>query len=48
MQETYTIDFDGSHLANGTYFYRIEVSSHNQNSSTEINFTETKGIVLLK
>ncbi len=35
---TYNIDFDASHLASGTYFYRIETGS----------FTEVKKMILIK
>lgn len=45
---TYTVDFNANDLASGTYFYRIEVNSDNTNSSSYINFTETKSMVLLK
>ena len=45
---TYSVDFDGSHLASGTYFYRIEVSSSDPGSPFGIEFAETKSMVLLK
>ena len=35
---TYNIDFDASHLASGTYFYRIETAG----------FTEVKKMILIK
>jgi aminopeptidase N len=35
---TYTVDFDGTNLASGLYFYRIETG----------NFVETKSMILIK
>jgi hypothetical protein len=41
---TYEVDFDGSNLPSGVYYYKLEVSDH----SNPLRVTETKKMVLIK
>ncbi|HRE40327.1 MAG TPA: hypothetical protein PLG90_03260, partial [Ignavibacteria bacterium] len=41
----YQVTFNGSNLASGIYFYRIEVNS---NKDGVINFIETKKMMMVK
>jgi photosystem II stability/assembly factor-like uncharacterized protein len=41
----YTVTFDGSNIASGVYFYKIEVR---QGGSSTVSFTDTKKMVLIK
>jgi len=42
----YTVDFDGSNLASGVYFYKLEASDSPSSHST--SFTDTKKMILVK
>ena len=41
----YDVNFDGTNLASGIYFYKIEVR---QGESSTVSFVETKKMVLIK
>jgi hypothetical protein len=41
---TYEVDFDGSNLPSGVYFYKLEVNEHGSGQG----FTETKKMVMIK
>jgi hypothetical protein len=43
---TYSVHFDGSHLASGAYFYRLQARSGDGGRAG--SFTETRKLVLLK
>jgi hypothetical protein len=43
---SYRVDFDGSRLSSGIYFYRLEVIE--SSSSHGIAFTETRKMILIK
>jgi len=42
---TYVVDFNGTNLATGVYFYRIEVRP---DASSTVTFFEAKKLVLVK
>ena len=42
---TYNVDFDGSNLASGTYFYKMVVG---ENTNSGVSFSDVKKMILIK
>ena len=45
---SYEVQFDGTNLASGMYFYKLVVGDASLNTNKGVLFTDTKKMVLLK